>query len=274
MNPLIEAMVIAGAVSVAVSAIVLSCLPSSESARYTGALGVAAGFLSAYAYLEPGHLTPASHWQWLPWLAMIASIVGPISLATGVKLPERWALSVILALTAAWFLVPTRASLEPMRTTYLLAVAAGMTLLWNLMDRPAQSQSGVPLALALAATSLSGAALVAFAVSIRIGFLGAVGAAALAGGGLSAAWKRDSTFVRGMLAPASVILIGVLLTAQLNGLPISTIALILSAPVTLWLFEAGPLARLQGLQSQLVKTIVVAVPHIAAWCLSLSNRQS
>lgn len=274
MNPLIEAMVIAGAVSVAVSAIVLTCLPASESARYTGALSFAAGFLSAYAYLEPRHLIPVSQWQWLPWLALIAAVVGPISLASGLRLSERWALSVIVALAAAWFLVPTRASLEPARSTYILSVAVGVTLLWNLMDRPAQRESGVPLVLALAATCLSGAALVAFAVSIRIGFLGAAGAAALTGGGLSAALKRDCTAVRGVLAPACVLLVGVMLTAQLNGLPLSTIALILSAPLTLWLFEGGPFSKLQGLQLQLVKSIVVAVPHIAAWCLSLSSQQT
>lgn len=271
MNSLIEAMVIAAAVSIAVSAIVLTCMPATESARYTGALGFAAGFLSAYAYLEPSHLLPVSQWQRLPWLAIVAAVAGPIGIASGVKRPERWALSAIVALNAAWFLVPTRATLEPARPTYIFAVAAALTLLWNLMDRPAQSQSGVPLMLALAVTCLSGAALVAFVVSTRIGFLGAACAAALAGGGLSAALKRDSTVVRGVLAPASVILVGVLLTAQLNGLPLSTIALILSAPLALWLFEGGPLSKLQGLQSQLVKMIIVAVPHIAAWCLSLSN---
>lgn len=271
MNSLIEAMVIAGAVSIAVSAIVLTFMPATESARYTGALGFAAGFLSGYAYLEPSHLLPVSQWQWLPWLALISAVVGPISIASGVKSPERWALSAIVALAAAWFLVPTRATLEPARPTYILAAVAGLTLLWNLMDRPAQRQAGVPLALALAVTCVSGAALVAVAVSVRIGFLGVVGAAALAGGGLSAALKRDCTAARAMLGPASVVLVGVLLTAQLNRLPLSTIALILAAPLTLWLFEGGPLAKLQGLQSHLVKMIVVSVPHIAAWCLTLSN---
>jgi len=274
MNSAIEAMVIAAAVSVAVSAIVLICLPSTESARYTGAISFATGFLSAYAYLEPGRLTPVSSWQWLPWLALIAAVVGPVSIASGVRLPERWALSAILALAAAWFLVPTRASLEPARMTYLLVVTSSLTLLWNLLDRPSQHQAGIPMMLALAGTCFSAAALIAFAVSIRIGFLGAAGAAALAGGGLSAAWKRDSTIARGMLAPACVIFTGVLLTAQLNGLPVLTIALAISAPITLWLFEAGPLAKLQGVQSALVKMIVVGVPHIAAWCLSLSNQNS
>lgn len=273
MNSLIEAMVIAGAVSIAVSAIVLISLPATESARYTGAFGCAAGFLSAYTYLEPKHLLPVSQWQWLPWLTLVAAVIGPISIASGLKLFERWALSAILALAAAWFLVPTRATLEPGRSTYIIAVAVALTLLWNLMDRPAQTQSGLPLMLALAVTCISGAALVALAVSIRIGFLGAAGAAAMTGGGISAAMKRDCATVRGILAPASIILVGVLLTAQLNGLQPPVIILILSAPLTLWLFEGGPLSKLEGLQSQLVKMIVVAVPQIAAWCLSLSTQQ-
>ncbi len=266
----LEVMVIAAAVSIAISSVVLGSFSQETASRYTGALGYAAGFLSAFAYLESHALSPTLPWHWLPWLALIGGVIGPIAIASGVRPLERWVLSAIFSLAAAWLLVPTQRALQPMRTPYMLAFAGSLAVFWNLLDRLSRKESGIPLCVALAATSLSGAALVAYEFSVRIGFLSAVGAAALAGGGLSAAWKRDFTIVRGMLGAQSVVLCGVLLTAQLgDGLAIPLLTLILLAPLTLWVFEVGPLATLQGYRAALTKAFAVGLPHLAAWSFVL-----
>ena len=272
MSPPLEVMVIAAAVSIAISSIVLGSFSSEAASRYTGALGYAAGFLAAFAYLESRALAPTVHWHWLPWLALAAGMIGPISIAGGVRPLERFVLITLFSLAAAWLLVPTRPALLPLRTSHIFVFAGSLAVLWQLLDGLSRKESGIPLCIALAATLTSGAALVAYEFSIRIGFLGAAGAAALAGGGLSAAWKRDATIIRGTVGAPSVVLCGILLTAKLDdGLTIPLIALILLAPLTLWLFEAGPLGRLKGYRAALAKAFAVGLPHFAAWCYVLAR---
>jgi hypothetical protein len=261
------------AVSVIVSLLTSVCFSRESAARYAGALGIAAGFLAAYAYLEPRNLAPTLHWQWLPWLVACAAIMGPIAIASGVGTIERFVVVTLFSLAAAWFLIPTRASFAPMRMTYVINFTLGMTVFWNLLDRLlARPKSAAAVFVALAATVASGSALVAFAFSIRIGVLGAAGAAGLAGGVLAFLWKRDAAIIRGLVGPACILLAGELLTAEINdAINPPTIALIAIAPLMLWLFEAGPLAKLKGFTAWATKTALVALPLIAAWGLSWSG---
>ncbi|HEY4262877.1 MAG TPA: hypothetical protein VGM98_22145 [Schlesneria sp.] len=261
------------AVSVVVSLLTSVCFSRASAARYAGALGIAAGFLAAYAYLEPRNLSPTLHWQWLPWLVACAAIMGPIAIVTGVGTIERLVVVTLFSLAAAWFLIPSRASFAPMRMTYVINFALGVAMFWNLLDRLlTRPKSAATVFIALAATVASSSALVAFAFSIRIGFLGAAGAAGLAGGVLAFLWTRDTAIIRGLIGPACILLAGELLTAEINdAINPPTIALIAIAPLMLWLFEVGPLAKLKGIAAWSAKAALVALPLVAAWGLSWSG---
>ena len=266
LTPLIEAMLASAATSFVLALVCLAVFRGETGRRYAGAVGFTAGYIAAFAWMEPRHLTPSMYWHWLPWLTAGGAIAGPIGIATGVRTPERWALSIVLALVAAWFLVPTRTALQPWRLTYVLVFVGCLTLLWNLLDPLIQRGSGGPIFFALATTTLGCSALVAHVASLRIGSLGAIGAAALAGGGVAVAWTRDRTSLRGLLPCQSVVLCGVIMTAHLgDGFPKYAPILILIAPLMLWLFEFGPLAKLRGMSAMIAKASAVCLPLGAAW---------
>lgn len=263
---------IAIAASVVVSLLVSVCFSRESAARYVGALAMAAGLLAYYIYADRKSLSPTLHWQWIPWLVACAAIIGPLSIATGVGIIERLAVITLFSLAAAWLLVPTRATFAPMRMTYLINFTIGAALFWNLLDRLTHPKNGGTVFAGLVATVVSGTALVAFAFSIKIGFVGALGAASLSGGILAFLWKRDAAIVRGLIGPACILLAGELLTAEINdAISPPTIALVAIAPLMLWLFEAGPLAKLKGTTAHAGKAALVALPLLAAWGLSWSG---
>ena len=79
-------------------------------------------------------MTPSRHWHWLPYLALASTLIGPIGLAGGVTVVERWLLHLLLAVVSAWFLVPTWASLQPLRGAYVILLTAVVFLLSTLLD--------------------------------------------------------------------------------------------------------------------------------------------
>lgn len=268
----ISGLAISATVSIITAVVVMLCFSSESAQRYAGALGLAIGFLAYNFYFEQKNLSPTLHWQWLPWLVASAAILGPVVIAQGVGVLERLVMIALFSLVAAWLLMPTRASFAPQRLTYLLNLTIGLTLFWNLLDRLTHPKNGAVVFMALWATIIGGSVLVAYAFSVRIGFLGIVGAVAICGGVIAALWKRDPMIVRGLIGPAAVLLAGQLLTAEINdAINPPTIALVAIAPLMLWLFEAGPLARLKGSVSHVTKAMLVALPLIAAWRLSISG---
>lgn len=252
-------------------AVMLSFFPETAR-RYAGALGLAVGFLTYNYYFDPKNLSPTLHWQWIPWLVACAAIIGPVAIAEGVGVVERFVLVALFSLVAAWLLMPTRASFAPQKMIYLLNLTIGLTLFWNLLDGLIHPKNCAAVFAALWATVLCGSVLTTYAFSIRIGFLGIVGSVAICGAALTALWKLDVMIVRGLIGPAGVLLAGQLLTAEINdAINPPTIALVVIAPLMLWLFEAGPLTKLNGLSSGFAKASLVALPLIGAWALSISG---
>lgn len=265
MRLLIVALSGSAAVSIGLALVMFVVVRGESARRYAGALGFAAGFAAAYAWLEPRNLSPSLSWHWLPWLATAAAIIGPVGIATGVRMPERWALSVVFALAAAWLLVPTRATFQPWRLTYLMAFASVLVLSWNVLDQLAQTGTGRSLSAALALTSLASSALIAYTVSLRIGFLTAASASALIGVLLTTIWTQDRTILRGALPCHGVVLCGAILTSSLDdGFPRYAPLLILIAPQMLWLFQFGPLAKLRGSMGLIARAIAIAAPLSAS----------
>jgi hypothetical protein len=275
MIPLLDGVLVPVAVAIVVAIGVLRGFPGDASRRYAGALAFVAGFVAGFAVLEPHALRPSTYWHWLPWLAVVAAVVGPIGLAAGVRPPERWALMIALTLTAAWFLVPTWAALQPSRNIYIGVFAGSIFLLWFLLDPLAERVPHAVLYSALALSSLNGGVLVAAFVSVRFGLLGIIAAAALGGACVATIRNRDEVILRALLPAQVVVLGGVMLAAQVNvGLPSAALTLVPIAPLALWLCEKGPLSHMRGKWGYIVRFGAVCLPLAIAWGLSLSAQQA
>mgnify|MGYP000926767897 CR=1 FL=1 len=131
-------------------------LPAAAASRYPIALALVSGFVVGY-YLLHGRaaVVPSRHWHWLPWLGLAAGITGCLANHAGKVV---WGLLMLATCgAAAWFLVPTWASLEPPRIVWLIELAAIFCMLIGLTERlPSRSggrlsqdgQGGVERALA------------------------------------------------------------------------------------------------------------------------------
>src|SRR4051812_45341785 len=106
--------------------------PASIAARYATAAPAAAAFAVGYVLLPDWALLwPQRHWQWLPYLAIAAAVVGPIGQAPAFQAWERALLHVLFGVVAGWLLVPTWETLEPSRATWMVCVAGGISgLTW------------------------------------------------------------------------------------------------------------------------------------------------
>src|SRR5262249_9514969 len=148
------------------------------------------------------------------------------------------------------------------------AFAGSLLALWVLLDPIASRNSGGPAVLALGLSVMSGSAMTAYVAILKTGFVGAAGGAALMGGGLAATWKQECGMIRSMLGAASLVLLGTLMSARLyDGPPLTVLGLVAGAPLLLWLFEFGPLAKLGKAQGLILKPILVAIPHVVAWVM-------
>src|SRR5437762_9081112 len=115
------------AVAIAVMRLALRLPAEDVARRYAAALAFCLAFFVAYALLPPwAAMVPTRHWHWLPYLALAAMVIGPVGLAGGVRAFERWLLHLLLAVVAAWFLVPTWASLQPWRGASIFLLSAAL----------------------------------------------------------------------------------------------------------------------------------------------------
>jgi hypothetical protein len=275
MKLLFEGFVAPAVVSVVVAIALVRGFRGATPRRLAASLALAVSFFAGFAVLETGALRPSTYWHYLPWLALVAGVVGPIGHSAGIRSVQRLALMLLLTVAASWFLVPTWASLQPFRDRYVAAFAGALFLYWFALDPLARRapRGWLPGALALAA--LNGGVIVAAFVSIRLGLLGVVAGAALSGSCVAAYLEGDSGTLRGMLPAHVVVFGGVMLAAGLNvGLPPAALILICSAPFGLWLCCTGPLARLPGKWRSVVQAGVICLPLVVAWGLTLSAQQA
>jgi hypothetical protein len=227
-------------------------LPEHAATRYRLALGLASGFAAGYVLLpEWAPLVPTRHWQWLPYLAMAAAVVGPVGCASGVAAWERLLLACALAFAAAWFLVPTWETLQPPRAALMPAVAAYLLALAGLLSMLPDRLLGATFISVLAASAMATAVCVAIATSFKYGQVTVLAASALAGCWLAAAlWNhRESTAASSRsIAAAYAVLVGGM--AFVGGVelepPDPWLLLAPAAPLLLWVFAPAALERFQG----------------------------
>lgn len=233
------------------------------------ALSVAAG---CWLHPNPLPLSPNRHWHWLPYAGLVAAGVGCITVLRALPALGCALLYLFLGAAVAFFLVPLWPDLKPSRpvwigllTVYLAAIGAGLVYLpERLRGR------GFIWLLALAAAGT--AVLMASEVSLRLGEVGLRVAAAV-GGCWAAAWLfqwNDKSAERWPLLtmaiiPVYAILAGGSAFVAAIDIPPTKNQLLLApaAPLALWIFAAGPLAKLEGVAAIAAQSIaVLLVPAI------------
>jgi len=267
----------------AATALGVACLlrlvaPAGLSKRFALPLGLAAGFLVGYLILpDRAAIVPVRHWHWLPWVGA-AAVLGAIS-REGVTPSrfgaiERWLVFAALALFAAWNLVPLWPHLTPPRLYSVPLVAAYLFLLMvGLSHLPDRLLGRLSLVILLASAAAS-ALLITIAVSMRMGNVGAIAAAATVGCVTAALVGEHAPLSTRSMIPAFALLVGG--TAYVGAIEATPRPLVLLPPVVplvLWLFATGPLGRLSprwsaAMQLTLVLMILVGV---IAW-VAISER--
>jgi hypothetical protein len=243
-------------------------LPAEAAARYSSAAALAAAFFVGYALLPDwASLRPERHWHWLPYLCLAAMVAGPVAIAPGVMIWERWLLFVLISIAAAWLLVPSWSGLQPPRPAWIAILAGGMWSLAAALDALPERLRGPWFLLYLMLTAMAVAIGLAAGISLKYGQIAGIAAAAL--GGLLLA-RQPPLATRGlilcfMVLVGSIAFVGCIEPQQ----PRFALILMPLAPLALWLFAFGPLAKLPGKTAGVTQTFAVLVPLIGALAIVL-----
>jgi hypothetical protein len=256
---------------------------SSQAGRYALAVAVAVGVMAGcWTYPDPLPLSPDKHWHWLPYVGLLAAILGGAAAFSSLPWVDRKLQYFVLGGAAAFILVPQWAAWPeslPARpllifrvATYLGLISAGLALLPECLR-------GRNLAGMLVLAAIGTAALIASEVSLRHGYVSLRVAAALAGcWGASLVWKGKNTEDSSRWSALILALIPVYAVLSGGGMFIAAIEadppkyLLLgapAAPLLLWLFAAGPLAQLKGAAAIVAQCIVVLIVPVALLAVSL-----
>ncbi len=235
------------------------CLPESIARRYAAAAAVAAAFFVGYAMLPSwAELAPTRHWQWLPYLGVMAMILGPIGLADGVSKVERFMLHLLLAITAAWLLVPTWTSLQPPRSTYVPLVSGYLFLLTVLLEPLPGRISGKLFCILLSLAALATALTIAAFISLRYGRVSAVAGTAVVGCCVATFFQKDQLTMRGVMPIYAVLIGGLAFVGFVEPeTPLFGVLVMPAAPLTLWV--VGWLPFLKSKERTLIAVQTTAV---------------
>jgi hypothetical protein len=233
-----------------------------------------AGFCTAYFLFSWTVARPTYYRYWLPYVGIVAGVLGPVAIASGVRLGERWAVWLTLGLLAAWFLLPEeKGPLHPDRLR-AGAIAAGLFLGWCVcLEALARHLPGGMFPSLLGFAALCGAAVLFQSGSGQFAQLAGAIAAGLAGCALVAWFHPDEVLMRGAVPPLGVLLGGLIFIGyneSFSNVPTASYALIPAAPLALWVCAVGPLARWQGKRRLAVQAGVVLVPLAVALILAFT----
>ena len=239
-------------------------LPDEISQRYAAAIAFAAAYLAGHL-LSADDPLPSRHWHWIPFAGLVASILGPVTLARGIGIGERTIVVLLLSLAAAWMLVPTWSSLSPPRLVWVPLLAVGMALLALLLF-PLSKRIPAPRLIGfLALSALAVAGLAAGLVSMTYATQIAIAGVALLGAAIAARFSARAAAGGIGLAYAWVVGGWAFVTCIDPQQPVYVLLLAPFAPLALWCCVAGPAGKLKGFASLAVQALAVgSVLAIAA----------
>jgi len=270
MNSEIEAVNYGGVAPAFIAAILAlllrAFLPRGVGERWAVPTAVGVAFCGGYALLATlGNsssidLLPSRHWHWLPYVAIGAVLLGSVSAAEGVSLVERWLVYFLWAAVSAWLFVPTWASLEPPRSTWV-PLLAGYLLMMNALLDPLARRIPAPRFMAmLAISALAVAIMTAAFLSVTYAQVAGIGAAALFGGCVAMCLRRSTASSGGIASLYSILAGGSAFVSAIEPDPAALgMLLVPAAPLALWFTVGGPLSRLDGWKAWAAQTTVVVV---------------
>lgn len=222
-------------------------LPTEVARRYTASCAALVGFLIGYVMLSLGPSVPTGHWHWLVYLLIAAAIVGPISLAEGLRVWERILLWLLLAAVTAGLLVPTWEDLEPSRAVHWVVLAGMFVLLATFLQPLEDRLAGWHLGIAMWATLCTAAVVLALSGNGRFGQIAIAGAGAILGLSALSGLARGEQPLLGSSGLFAMLVVGTLLVGRVNSfsdVPLASYLLVPFAPLTLWCTQAPPFSRL------------------------------
>ena len=264
-------------ITIAVAAMYLCgrWLPPAASDRYAAAVACGIAFFVGYALLPSwAELWPTRHWQWLPYLAGAAMIIGPAALAKGVFAPERVLLLLMLALIAAWLLVPKWSRIEAQYVQNVVGVTAGFVLLSTLLDPLPKRMPPAFFVGILAVVTVCLSLALASSLSLKYGQVASIAAASLAGCSVGHVFLKNEIAARGLVPVFTLVVGGCAFVGFIGHDPPETLMLLLPlAPLALWATMWGPVSRLRGFAALTVKAAFVILPlTVAMSFLMLAER--
>ncbi len=272
MNSLLVGLVAPAAIAWALIWLLRWTLIGKADDRGLFASAAGAGVFLGYVLLPDwAVLLPERHWQWLPYVGVAAAAVSALAASSRALLAVRWLLLSAAALAAAWKLVPDWEGLVPPPTPSIVLVATGMVLLSAALEALPDRLCGPPLIAILALVAGGAMVALAVAVSLKFGQLAGLIASGLAGCGLACLRRPNVSpaAVRGLIPPAVLLLVGVAYIGCIEpDPPVVALLFIPAAPLTLWAFAAGPLARLQGRSAIAAQVVAVAIPLAIAGAIA------
>jgi hypothetical protein len=246
-------------------------LATQAAGRYGLAVALAAAFFAGYALLPSwASLVPQRHWHWLPYLGAGAMVLGPVSVASGISAAERWVLHLLLAIVAACLLVPAWPNLQPPRSILVIILAAYLFFLMALADALPERLLGTLFLRLLCVVTAATAILIAVTVSLRIGQVAGIAAAALLGCCVLPLRNQQAVAIRGLIPAFAVIVGGAAFAGSIEPQPPKIGILLASASILgLWACAWGPLTRLRGVGDTAAECTFVLVPLavVGAWAL-------
>jgi hypothetical protein len=233
-----------------------------------GVAVAAAFFLGCVLTLGRDAVVPTRHWQWLPWVTVLAGVTGTI-VPEGVYAKNlRWLFLAALAIIAAWLIVPTRPTLWPPRPISIALVSAYFFVIMALLDVLPEQLLGKAFLAQLAMAAGTVAVLLVAEISMTFGQLGLAAAAGLGGAWAASCFSNSPVLARSVI-PAFAVVTGGLAYIGCIGCtpPLLALLLVPAAPLCLFAFAYGPLSRLRGVAGGALQTaMVMALPIIAvAW---------
>ena len=234
-------------------------LPLAYSVRASASMATLSGFLVGYGLLKLAPWAPEAHWHWLPYLFIAAAVVGPVACAVGVNHVERLLLYLLVAVVAAWFLVPTWEDLDPSRRIHCVVFVVYVVVLASLLEPLAIRLLGPLLPIVFWATMTTAAVVLALSGSLRFAQIALAGAGSLFGVLLVACFRRHTNHVTGLVLLFSVMTVGLMLVGRVNSfseVPLASYLLVPAAPLSLWLGVTGPLTQMTRGKRMVVSLIL------------------
>lgn len=258
----------------AVAMLLLRRFLSEElAARYPAPVAVVVGFLAGYGLLGLGAWRVSIHWDWLPYAAVAAAVVGPVALAGGVRLLERWLLYAIIASVTAWFLVPEWDDLEPSRAVHLLALTIYVVLLAALLQPLTTRLPGPLVGTVLSLCMVIVAAMMVPAGSLRFAQIAGAAAGSFVGCTIASVFQPRRGDFAGIALPFAVLAAGLMLIGRVNSystVPLVSYLLPPLAPLGLWCSAGIWTSHKPGRARAIVAVILVIVPLAVAMGLAVA----